>query len=204
MSMKSQRLAPLSGIVFVVLLATGFIVLGGSSPELKDSSQKIIDFYTHHKNREIAAAVAVGASVVFLSIFVASLYGRLKAAEGPSNLGSTLALIGGVAAVAGFFGIIGVHVALIDGADKHIDPGAMVALNAIDNDNFPAFSLPLGVMLLGAAIATLKAGALSKWLGWAALVIAILFFTPIGFAGFGLSGLWIIAASISMSRTATA
>jgi hypothetical protein len=202
--MKTQRLAPLSGILFVVLLVAGFFFISGNTPDLKDSAQKIVDYYSGHKNREEAAAIAVGASAVFLAIFVASLYGRLKAAEAPGNLWSVLAVIGGAAAVAGFFGIIGVHVALIDGADKHISPDAMVAINAIDNDNFFAFSLPLGVMLLGAAGATLKAGALPKWLGWTALVIGIVFFTPAGFASFALSGLWIIAASIYMSRTATA
>jgi hypothetical protein len=201
--MKTQRLAPLSGIAFVVLIIAGFFFISGSTPDLKDSATKIVDYYSTHKNREQAAAVAVGASVVFLAIFVACLYTRLKEADS-GNLWPTLALIGGVATVAGFFGIIGVHVALIDGADKHIDPSAMVALNAIDSDNFFAFSLPLGILLLGAAGATLKAGAFPRWLGWAALVIGIVIFTPAGFAGVALGVLWIIVVSILMSRAATA
>jgi hypothetical protein len=201
--MKTQRLAPLSGIAFVVLIIAGFFFISGSTPDLKDSATKIVDYYSTHKNREQAAAVVVGASVVFLAIFVACLYTRLKEADS-GNLWPTLALIGGVATVAGFFGIIGVHVALIDGADKHIDPSAMVALNAIDSDNFFAFSLPLGILLLGAAGATLKAGAFPRWLGWAALVIGIVIFTPAGFAGVALGVLWIIVVSILMSRAATA
>ncbi|MDX6616934.1 MAG: hypothetical protein QOD60_2025 [Solirubrobacterales bacterium] len=201
--MKSQRLAPLSGIAFVVLIIVGFVVISGSTPGFKDSATKIVDYYTSHKSREEAAAVVVGASIVFLAIFVACLYSRLKEPDS-GNVWPTLALLGGTAAVAGFFGIIGVHAALIDGADKHIDPSAMVALNAIDNDNFFAFSLPIGVMLLGAAGATLKAGAFPRWLGWMALVLGIVTFTPAGFVGALLGLVWIIVVSILMSRAATA
>jgi uncharacterized membrane protein len=59
--------------------------------------------------------------------------------------------------------------------------------------------MPLGIMLLGAAGATLKTGAaLPRWMAWAAIVLLILFFTPAGFAAFGLTGIWIIIASIVM------
>jgi hypothetical protein len=201
--MKSQRLAPLSGIAFVVLIIAGFFFISGSTPELKDSATKVVDYYSTHKSREQWAGVAVGASVVFLAIFVACLYSRLKDVDS-GNLWPTLALLGGTAMVAGFFGIIGIHIALIDGADKHIDPSAMVALNAIDNDNYFAFGLPFGLMLLGAGGATLKANAFPRWLGWVAVVLGLLSFTPVGFLGAALGLLWIVAVSIVMSRAATA
>jgi hypothetical protein len=58
-------------------------------------------------------------------------------------------------------------------------------------------------MLFGAAGATLKTGAaLPRWMAWVAIVLLILFFTPIGFAAFGLSGIWIIIASVLMYRRA--
>lgn len=103
--------------------------------------------------------------------------------------------------MAGFLVAVGVHFALVDGGDKNISPDAMVALNAIDNDDFFAFALPLGIMLLGAAGATLKAGAaLPRWLGWTALVLFVFQFTPLGFIAFGLTGIWIIVAGILMSQ----
>jgi hypothetical protein len=201
--MKSQRLAPLSGIAFVVLIIAGFAVVSGSTPELKDSATKVVDYYTTHKNRELAAAVVVSVAVLFLGIFVSCLYTRLRETDA-TGIWPTVALVGGIAAVAGFFGIIGVHVALIDGADKHIDPSAMVAINAIDNDNFPAFALPIGLMLLGSGGAILGGGGFPKWLGWVALVAGIISFTPVGFFGALLGILWVIAVSITMSRAATA
>ena len=202
--MRSQRLAPLSGIVFVVLVFLAFVVVEGDTPGIDDPGSKITSFYHDDQGKHIAAIILVGLASLFLAIFVASLREYLRS-PGAGDFWTTVALVGGTVAVAGFLVAVGIHLALVDGGDKNISPDAMVALNAIDNDNFFAFSLPLGIMLLGAAGATLKAGAaLPRWLGWAALVLFVLFFTPVGFAAFALSGIWIIIASIVMYQHAGA
>jgi hypothetical protein len=204
--MKSQRLAPLTGVVFVVLLFLGFVVFGGDTPDLDDSGSKIADFYGDHQGSQITAVILVALSTLFLAVFAVSLRDYLRGTGAGGDFWPMLALVGGVVSVAGFLFAVGVHVALVDGGDKNISADAMVALNAIDSDDFFAFALPLGIMLLGAAGATLKAGAaLPRWLGWAALVLFIVQFTPAGFIAFGLTGIWIIVASILMyQRGATA
>jgi hypothetical protein len=45
---------------------------------------------------------------------------------------------------------------------------------------------------------------LPTWMGWVGIVLFIVFFTPVGFVAFGLSGIWIIIASILLYRTADA
>jgi hypothetical protein len=204
--MKSPRFAPLTGIVFVVLLIIGFGVLSGDTPESDDGAAKIISFYNDHQGREIAAGIVVVLAVVFLAMFVVALREYLKGDNGISSFWSTVALVGGAASVAGFFGAIGVHAALIDGADQHISPDAMVALNSLDAWDFFAFVTPLAIMMFGAAGAILRGGAaLPKWLGWTALVLAILFFAgPFGWFGFLLTGIWIIIASVMMYRRSSA
>jgi hypothetical protein len=201
--MRSERLGPLSGVAFVVLLVLGFVVFGGDTPDLDDSGSKIVDFYGDHQGSQITAAVLVTLSSLFLAVFSVSLRDYLRSTGAGGTFWPTLALVGGVVSVAGFLFAVGVHVALIDGGDKNISPDAMVALNAIDNDNFFAFALPLGIMMLGATGAILKEGAaLPRWLGWAALVLFIVQFTPAGFFAFGLTGIWIIVASILMYQRA--
>ena len=81
----------------------------------------------------------------------------------------------------------------------------MVALNTLDNDNFIAFSVPLGIMLFGAAGAVLH-GELRCRNGWrgSGSCWGFCFFTPIGFFGFGLTGIWIIIASVMMYRRTSA
>jgi len=203
--MKSPpRLAPLTGIVFVVLLFLAFVVIEGETPDIDDSAQKITSFFNDDQGKHIAAVVLVALSAIFLTTFAVSLREFLRV-PGGSDFWPTVALVGGAVAVAGFLVAAGIHLALIDGGDKNISPDAMVALNAIDADDFFAFATPLGIMLLGAGGATLRAGAaLPRWMGWAAIVLFIFFFTPIGFAAFGLTGIWIIVASVLMYQRSQA
>jgi hypothetical protein len=197
--MKSPRLAALSGVAFVVLIVVAFTALAGETPEIDDSASKITSYYDDHQGREIVAGIVVMLGALFLAIFASSLREFVRGTGDGGDLWPNVVLIGGAVAVAGFMVAVGIHFALIDGADKDLGPDAMVALNALDNDDFFAFAFPLGVMLLGAAGAILRDGAaLPKWMAWVAIVLLIVFFTPAGFAAFGLSGIWIIVASILM------
>jgi hypothetical protein len=201
--MKSNRLAPLSGIVFVALVVAGFIPVGGETPDVNDSPSKVVSFWTDHHDKEVIAALLVGLGAIFLGIFVATLRGRIRDDDGKSDIWSNIIMIGGTASVVGFLVAVVFHISLADGGDHHFSADAMVALNALDNDSFFAFAIPLGLMMLGVAGATLKqGGVLPRWLGWVALVLAIVTFTPVGFIGFGLTGIWIIIASILLSRRA--
>src|SRR3954449_7841477 len=196
--MKSPRFAPLTGIVFVVLLILAFVVVEGETPDIDDSAQKITSFYHDDQGKHIAAVVLVALSTIFLTTFAVSLREFLRV-PGESDFWPTVALVGGVVAVAGFLIAAAIHFALIDGGDKNISPDAMVALNALDADDFFGFATPLGIMLFGAGCATLKAGApLPKWIARVAVVMFIVFFLSTGFAAFRLPGIWIIIASVLM------
>jgi hypothetical protein len=195
----------LTGIVFVVLLVIGFIPVGGDTPDLDASAPKIVSFYHDNQGKEIAAVILVALAALFLALFAVTLRNYLREGD-ESDFYPMLALVGGVAAVAGLLVAAGTHLALIDGGDKGISPDAMVALNAIDNDNFFAFTVPLAILLFGAAGSTLRTwphkgvAELPKWMGWAAVVLGVFYFTPVGFVSFGLTGIWIIIASIVMYR----
>ena len=198
--MRSQRLAPLSGIVFVVLVVVAFIPVGGSTPDSSDSPTKITNFYVDNHNKEFVAAALVAIGALFLAIFVASLWDRLRA-DG-ANAWANVVLIGGAVSVAGFLVAVTMHAALADGGNHHFSQDAMVALNGLDSNSFFLFALPLGIVMIGAAGAVLQIGVLPRWLGWVALVLGIASFTPVGFFSFGLIGIWIIVASILLSRSA--
>jgi hypothetical protein len=194
-----SRLAPLSGAVFVVLLIIAFIPVGGETPDTDASGAKVVSFYADHQGSQIAAAVLVAVAALFLAIFVGSLRDYLRAGRPQSELWPTVALVGGAVTVAGLLVAVGMHIALVDGGNNNANPDAMVALNLLDNDNFFAFAPPLVVMLLGAGGAILSNAAnLPRWMGWAAVVLLIVGFTPVGFIAFALSGIWIIIASILM------
>lgn len=201
--MKSPRFAPLTGAIFVVLLVIGFIPLGGNTPDTDASAAKIISFYHDHETKEILAIVVVALAALFLALFAVAIRDYLRDTGG-GEFWPTVALIGAALSVAGLFVAGGMHFALVDGANlshnRTLSPDAMVALNTLDNDNFIAFSVPLGIMLFGAAGSVLGGAALPKWMAWVAIVLGICFFTPIGFFAFGLTGIWIIVTSVLMYR----
>jgi hypothetical protein len=206
--MKFPRFAPLTGAIFVVLLVIGFIPLGGNTPDTDASAAKIISFYNDHQTKEILAIVVVSLAALFLAFFAVAIRDYLRDTGG-GEFWPTVALVGAAVGVAGLFVAGGMHFALIDGANlshnRTLSPDAMVAINALDNDNFLAFSVPLGIMMFGAAGAVLQGGAgLPKWMAWVGIVLGITFFSPVGFFGFGLTGIWIIVASILMYRRAGA
>jgi hypothetical protein len=200
--MKLPRFAPLSGIAFVVLLIVGFGPVGGSTPGSDDSATKISAFYHDHQTKEVAAAIIVAVAVIFLAMFVVALRDYLRGAGGGGDFWPTVALVGGIVSVGGFCLAIAIHAALIDGGHNKLPGAALMALNGLDNWDFFTFAFPLTIMLFGVAGSVLKAGApLPKWLGWVALVLAILFFAgPFGFLAFLLTGIWIVVASVLMYR----
>jgi hypothetical protein len=202
--MRYPRFAPLTGVVFVVLLIVAFIPVGGNTPDLNDPASKITSFYHDNQGKEIAAVILVALAALFLAMFSVALRNYLRG-TGDEDFWPTVAMIGGVVAVVGLLVAAGMHIALVDGGHHRINPAAMVAINALDNDNFFAFSIPLGIMLLGAGCATLRYGAnLPKWLAWVAIVLFVVYFTPVGFISFALSGIWIIVVSILMYRRSPA
>lgn len=95
----------------------------------------------------------------------------------------------------GFLAAAGLHFALADYAGG-VEPAAAQAMNAIDNDFFLPFTTGLAALVLATSLLAVRAKVLPPWLGWVGIRLFIVFFTPAGFVAFGLSGIWIIVASV--------
>jgi hypothetical protein len=196
-----ERLAPLTGVVFVVLVIVAFIPLGGDTPDSHASAQKVADFYSKNTTREALAAYALALAVPFLVFFSSIVYRTLRTAGGRGRLAAA-AFGGGLLSAAGFAVAAAVHLALADAADKTSSAGAAQPLNVLDNDSFIPFVAGLGILLLGSGLATLRyGGSLPRWLGWAGAIVGVAIFIPfVGFVAFALSGIWVVVASIVLYR----
>ena len=193
---QKRNLAPLTGALFVVLTLIAFFAIGGSTPEGDDSAQKVVSFYSDHETKEIIAAVVLSLGAVALIFFAATLKQRLEVAGPDRGILPTVALGAGIIAAGGFLTAATLHFALADYAGD-VDPSAAQAINAIDSDFFLPFAMGLATLILATSLWLLKnRSLLPTWLGWLGIIIFVISFTPAGFIGFGLAGIWIVVVSI--------
>ena len=192
-----ERLAPLTGLVFVAIVVVVFAT-GGSTPGDHDTAQQVQAFYGQHHDKHMTLAFIMAISIPFLLFFISILRYELRRAGGSGQLANA-AFAGGVLAAAGFGILAFVHLALADagGSDKTI--GTTQALNVLDNNDFLPMAAGMGVLVLAAGLSTIRHGGLPKWLGWAGVVIGAASFTPAGFFAFLLSGIWVVIVSILLT-----
>jgi hypothetical protein len=193
-----QRFAPLTGVVFVVLVLVVFM-LEGDTPDVDDSAREVVDFYGDHEGQMFFGSVILGLASVALIFFAASLRRALRRGEEGAGVLSVAAFGGGVVAAAGFGTDAAFRFALADSAED-INPAAAQALNALFGDFFFPMVVGISTLVLATALAALRTQLIPVWLAWVGIAIFVLFFTPLGFIGFMASGLWIAAVSVLLWR----
>jgi hypothetical protein len=193
-----SRFVPLSGVLAVVVIIVA-VVVGGETPGTDDSLREIVSFYLDNDSDQVWASLLLGWGSLLFLIFVTSLWTALRTAEAGRRGASTLALVGGTILVVGMTIFAGIGFTLGDAADD-LTPAAIQALNALNSDLFFPLAVGNAAFLLGAGISAVRTAALPKWLGWAAIVLAVLSVTPVGFFAFLLMGLWSLIVSVLLWR----
>jgi len=188
-----ERFAPLTGAVFFVLVLIGFL-LGGDTPDSDEAAIKVDVFYKNHHDKQTIAALIIAIGAAFLPFFASTLRRRLDWSGGTGRL-ANVAFGGGILATVGFWILSTVHLALAD-AGGDTSPQVTQALNALDNNDFIPVAGGMGVLLLASGLASVRYRALPRVLAWAAFVIGILAFTPVGFFAFIAGGVWIGVTSV--------
>jgi hypothetical protein len=198
--MSNTRLVPLSGALAVVLMIAAFII-GGETPGTDESAQEVVSYYLDHEDELAIAGALLGLGGFFFLVFSTTVAGVLRRAQGESGGSSALCFAGGIVFTVGITIFAGLGFAGADVADD-VEPSVVQAINVLGSDMFFTVAAGAGAFLIGAGIATLKTGALPKWLGWAAIVIGIVAITPLGFFGFLLLMVWTLIASIVLAMRA--
>ncbi len=198
--MSANRLGALTGVGFVVFLILSFVV-AGEPPAQDDSAQEIVDFYTDNESQ-----VWIGVSLSMVAATLLVLFGGylrkvLRAAEGEGHMLSSVVLAGATIVAVGAAFDATLSVALVETVDD-IDPVGVQTLNALWNNDYIPIGLGAMILSLSAGLSVIRHGALPKWLGWAAILFAVISVTPIGFAGVIGTALWILVVSIMLAMRA--
>jgi hypothetical protein len=191
-------LAPLTGLVFVVLIVAAFIV-GGESPGIDDSAQKVVDYYQDNEGETFFASALLAWGAVFLVFFLGILRALLRDGDEARDRMSTVAFGGGLVLAAGLLSFAGFGFTLADGVD-HLGPESMRTINALSSDFFFLVAGGGAVLLIASAITIIRTGALPVWLGWIALVLGIASATPAGFFAFLGFLVWTAIVSVFLWR----
>lgn len=197
MAQRWERWVSLTGAVFAILLVVSFVV-SGETPGADDSVQEVVSFYSDNESQVMISAILSALSAVFFLFFIGSLGSVLRSAEGATGGLSAVARAGGTVAAVGILIFAGLMFTLGDAADT-LEPEATQTLNALNADFFFPLAGGLATLLLATGLGAVRTRALPGWLGWAALVIGVATFTPLGFFAFLASILWVLVASLFLA-----
>jgi hypothetical protein len=198
--MGAERIGALTGVAFVVVAIIAGII-AGEPPDAESPVQEIVAHYSDNETSIQVGAFVGAAAMVLLVFFGAYLRSVLSAAEGRGGMLSALTLVGTALIAVGFAIDITISIALTEAVDD-IEPAAVQALQALWDNDFVPIALGVLVFLIATGLSILRYGALPKWLGWVALVLAVIGFTPIGFIAFIGTGIWIAIVSVMLALRA--
>ena len=155
-----ERLAPLSGILFVALIIASFFVLG-DTPDVKDSTDDVFNFWKDNVTEgQWAGGLMVWAAIAAIW-FGASLRGALRRASDEADRLAALAFAGWVVFAVGAASFAGFNFAAADAADHDVTGTVVQTISVLGEDFFPIIAVGLVVALL-AATAGCRSGSATR------------------------------------------
>ena len=200
----TSKLAPLSGLAFLVLVIAGGLY-GGQPPSEKGikSAEELAAAYVAQADKLLVAVFVMGLGLVFLVYFGSVLKTALDSGSAATGCLSRVAFAGVIVFVAGAATDFTLIIAMVEAAKDKVDPLAIQALSIYFHNDFVPFAVGLLLLMSASAISILKYGGAPKWLGWLAALIAVVgLIPPIGWFALPASGIWILAASIVLAMQA--
>lgn len=169
----ANRIAGISGMLWIVLILVGFGAIAGfGSPMITAPKADVGAYFV----RSDPARVYVGEYIeilgfLLLAVFAARLWALLSAAEGALWL-STLAFGGALLHIAlSIAGIAPLIAATYRAAHGGLDEDAFVALNDLRVALYWMSLLVAPLFLVPAGLLIARISVFPRWLGWAAIVI---------------------------------
>ena len=193
-----ERMAPLSGVAFAVLVVAGI----GLTADLGflDPPQDLAKVYIEDSGRVLAGSQLLVLAAFLLVWFVGSLRASIHTAEGGVGRLANTAFGGGVAAAALLLaGAVAQAVAALRAEDAGaIDPNTAATLTDLGNVLMAAAApVALAVVTAATALASLRTAILPTWLAWISVVLSVgLIILPINFVVAALFLVWAVVVGV--------
>jgi hypothetical protein len=191
------------GIVFAILFAVGFVVLGGKDFDVNADPGRIVDYYHAHYAQGLIGTFAVALGAIAFAFFAGVLRNALLSAGSRARNLCAVAGVGTAIYLGGLLLMVVVQFGLVDAA-HHRQAAVVQTLNYLDQDDFFPTVAGLAIFMLAIGAAILRTRALPIWLGWFALVIGVLALAgPVGAIAFMIAPLWTLVTGIVLLRRGT-
>lgn len=199
MSDRWSRLAPLTGVLFAVLVIGAVFTSGEETPKASAGVAKVLAFYTKNRSEIETSGILFALAFLVLVLFAGALRSYLRRTGSADGLGA-LVLAGGILMAGGAITGTGLEYGIAHNLHS-LSPQAVQTLNFISQELFLPVLAGAFILAICSGLAILGGAALPRWLGWVAIVLAIVVLIPpasfpalIGFM------VWSIIVSILMYR----
>lgn len=201
MKEKTGRLTPLAGVGVLVFLFVGFALTGDAPDATKKPAGEVAKFYADQGDGVFVGLILIGFGLTLFVFFASYLRQVLGAAPGEDGVLPRVAIAGVVIIAAGFSFDSTLILTLHEGAED-IGPAGVQALSVLYQNDFIPMATGMFMFLVGVGVPILRTGALPKWIGVVALLLAVISFTPIGFVGFVGGGVLVAVMGVVMALRA--
>lgn len=210
-----ERIGASCGALFAVLLVASFFAVP-APPHIDASVGKITSYFADNRQRVLTGAMLNGLAAMFFLLFVSHLRHVLTRAErGSEAVAPVLTVAGTALAGLGMLSALpGMLLALMAGQGVTAEAGLVRALYDANWMFFAFIGLFGAVFTASAGYAMVKGELIEPWLGWAGMVVALVFlavgissfylgsyeafWTVLSIIGILAFALWSFAASVIM------
>jgi hypothetical protein len=198
MSDRLSRLAPLTGVVFAVLVVIA-ILTGGETPDANASPAKVIAYYGSHRSEVETSGIVFALAFLFVVLFAGALRSYLRRTPAAEGL-AAIVLAGGVLMAAGVFMAVSAEYGLAHNL-HYLTPATAQTLSVLSNELFLPVLGGAFLFAIGSGLAILRGARLPRWLGWVAIVLAIaVLIPPASFPALLVFAIWSVIVSILIYR----
>lgn len=170
-SVNWERLAPLTGIGFVVMFIVSFVVYG-ESPKVNDSPQEIASFFDGDRGRVLAAMILFGIAFMLLLVFIGAIASTLREAGmggwGATTIAAGAAFVGLQAVIGAIAGALALSIAAAG------DEGVLTGLNTLLAALDVIGGYLLATFILAATIGLSRGGVVPAWYRWLGVLAGVL------------------------------
>jgi hypothetical protein len=198
------RWGALAGVAYVVLFAIGVSLLFGSSPDSSSAPGKIIAYYSQsgHRTRMNIGWLLGALGLLAFICFVIALRQTVRRLEAEDGFLSGLVLIGGgvyaTLALAALAVDVGIRTMSDDTYQHQVYPGLVHAADDVSWMLHASGGAGAALMVIAASVAGMRAGAVSRWLGWVGIVAGIISAALLVFFPWFIFALWVLVVSIGL------